>query len=139
MATPIQAVLPRYSTPLDELKAITQAKPCSINEPRIIQLTGGSDLIFDARAGAALGDRKVVSKLLVHNLGANPMYYGINQLATTLLNGFHDILAGGSVVKDGLGSQVDLSKDQPTFVSVKGTAGEWVAVVISYPLGTFLD
>lgn len=132
-------MLPTFNGVTDELLAINRARRNKIDPPRIIALTGGSDVVFDARVGAALGDDKVVAKLILHNLGTNPMYYGINQVAGTALGTFHDILAGGTVAKDGLGSLVDLSGDQPEFVTVKGTAGDWIAVVISYPLGTNLS
>jgi hypothetical protein len=131
-----QAALPNFPSLGDEIRAFNKAKSCQIDPPRIIVMTGNTDTIFDTRAGSAFGDKKVTSKLIVHNLGANPMYLGLNQDATAALGAFHDILAGGSAVKDGLGSQIDLSKDQPDWVTVKGTAGEWVAVVISYPLDT---
>lgn len=124
--------IPNFASLGDELRQLNRARPAIINEPRVITLTGNSDLVYDSRANNAFGDRQVVTKLMLHNLGANPMYYAINQDASAAK--FHDILAGGSAALDGLGSQVDLSREQPQYVSVKGTAGEKVAVIIAYPI-----
>ncbi len=134
-----QAILPEYRTLGDELRDLNRAKPSNIDSPRIFVLTGGSDIVFDARQNSALGDSKLVSKLILHNLGVNPMYYAINSACGTGIGTFHDILAGGTALKDGLGSQVDLGKDQPNYVAVKGTVGEWIAVVISYPIDAAIN
>lgn len=141
-----QALLPTYSSLADQLKP-NVAQSVRIDPPRIVTLTGASDVVFDARpvdAAAQPGsphanagkfrDKRKVAKLLLHNLGTHQMYYGLNTNVTTEV--FHDVFAGGSAVKDGLGSLVSLSQDQPDWVTVIGTAGEKVAVIITYPLET---
>lgn len=125
--------IPNFDSLGDELRNLNKAKVRDIDPPRTFVLTGGADVVFDARPGNALGDKKPVSKLVLHNLGTHAMYYALNMNAGTGVGLFHDILAGGSAAVDGLGSLVDLGADQPDFVTVKGTAGEWVAVVITYP------
>lgn len=117
----------------DEIRGLNKSKRRDIDPPRTFVLTGGSDIVYDGRPGNSLGDKKPVSKLILHNLGTHAMYYAMNQAAGTVVGSFHDVLAGGSALVDGLGSLVDLSSDQPNYVSVKGTAGEWISVIITYP------
>lgn len=135
-----QAVLPTYPTLADELRHQNKAKPANIDPPRVIELDGSTfDVVFDTRESSAFGDKKPVSKLLLHNLSANPIYYCLNGNAGNTIGTYHDIIAGGTAALDGLGSTVDLSRDQPDFVTVLGTSrGDLIAVVISYDLDTFL-
>lgn len=131
--TPQATGIPNSASLGDEIRSLNRAKRSDINSPRVVTLTGNSDIVFDARSSSTLGDQQPVRKLTLHNLGANKMYYAMNQACGSTVGTYHDILAGGSAVLDGLGSLVDLSNDQPQFVTVKGTAGELIAVVISYP------
>lgn len=136
-----QAVLPGFRVLQDYVKDITNAKPANIDVPRVLSVIANTPLtVFDARAGlgnSAWKDRKLVSKLTLHNLGTNPLYFAINTDCTSLV--FHDVLAGGNAVEDGLGSLVDLGRDQPDFISVYSKSTGEVAVFISYPLDTCLS
>lgn len=131
-----QAKLPTFLSIGQEIRNINRSKQLSIEPYRIVALTGGAtaDIVFDRRAGSEWGDRFQGAKLVLHNLGANAMAIGLNTDAKLSANTYHDIIAGGTVVKDGLGSQIDLSDFDPEYVTVNGTAGELVGVLIAYPM-----
>jgi len=131
-----QANLPTFTTLADDLGSLNKPKRTHINPPRQVILTGGADLVFDARAGSSLGDVRPVANLAIQNLGANKAYFCMNGSANTIQGTYHGILAGGSAAFDGLGTVTNLTLSQPLYVTVKGTAGDVISVIVTYGLST---
>lgn len=129
-----QAIIPNYN-PAPLGYSVPVARRNQIDPPRIITLAG-TTLVFDARLDTnpdvpnprVYHDLKVVTKLVIQNLSADAMYVGINQDATAADGTYHIYLPANSQ-----GAQLDLSIDQPEWVTVFGTDGDKVSVYIAYP------
>lgn len=119
-----QAMLPTWN-PAIYAYTIPISRRNQVDPPRIITISG-STIVFDTRSSSTLGDLKVNSKLVIQTLGANPVYIAINLNAQPIDGGYHLIIPQQYM-------QIDLSADQPDFVSICGTDGDKVAVYISYP------
>lgn len=129
-----QAILPEWE-PAALSYSVPVAMRNQVDPPRVITLDGNAQKVFDARPTSPaptnlptplFGDLKVVSKLIIQLIGANALYVGVNTIVDE--NNFHQYIPANAN-----GAQIDLSDDQVDYVSVKGTAGDKVAVYISYP------
>jgi len=140
----IEANLPTYPSIGDSIRGITRAQGSNPEPPRIITLaantptrvydtTAAFDATVNGKAVKMPPDIKYVSKLLIHNLGIVGVRVGINTDVDDSGTGYHDIIAGGNAANDGLGTQIDFSKDQPLFISLWASAQTDIAVIVSYP------
>ncbi|SRR6266487_2548028 len=140
----LEATLPTFPSIGDSIRGITRAQASNPEPPRIITLAANTPTrVYDTTAafnatvnGVAVQlpkDIKYVSKLLIHNLGIVGVRVGINSDISNAGAGYHDIIAGGNVANDGLGTQVDFSKDQPAFICLWASVQTDVSIVISYP------
>ena len=89
--------------------------------------------------GEAAPMREGVAKRFLHNLGTNAVKYLIDTTPNTdatvvppncAADNFHDVLAGGSVVDDGLGSLVEFPVKSR--ISILGVGGNPRVAVIEY-------
>jgi len=124
-----QAMIPTWD-PMAISYSIPIARRTKIDPPRTITLANAT-LVFDTRSTSTTGDKKVVSRLVLQNLADTAIYIALNQVAQNIDGGYHFVLPANAN-----GAQIDLSNDQPEFVSVIGTNGAKVAVYISYPKET---
>lgn len=89
----------------------------SVVAPQVVTVTTAAQYVFTSNPSHDAG--RVVSRYM-QNTGTVPVIYAIGSVAST--TSYHGILAAGTVVRDGLGSGVDLSR-YPGQVSVVTASG----------------
>lgn len=103
-------------------------------QPRFITLDGtNATKAYDRQIGAILGDKKV-RKLVIRNDSAVKVYWAKNTTASA--TAYHGILKASAVAKDGSGGEVDLSEDQPLFVSLFAAAAATAVVDVMFDEAT---
>jgi hypothetical protein len=91
----------------------------AVSAPSVVTVSGTAQYVFTATAVRDGG--RVVCRT-IQNCGTNAVFYAIGAVATT--SAYHGIIAGGSSVKDGLGSVVDLSRytGQVSLITASGSS-----------------
>ena len=91
----------------------------AIIPPSIITVSNGAQYVFTASTVRA--DGRVLFRSM-QNTGTNAVIYAIGSVAST--SSYHGVIAGGSAVRDGLGSVVDLSRypGQISVITESGTS-----------------
>lgn len=99
--------------------------------PRQVLLDGANaSLAFDTRPGAALADRLPARKLVIRVISAVKVYWAKNTNASASV--YHGILKAAGVAADGTGGEIDLTQDQPLFVSLFASGACTVVVDVIY-------
>jgi len=93
--------------------------------PSIVTVTTDAQYVFTANTTYLNFGR--VLKRAIQNTGTNAVLYAIGSVAST--SNYHGILAGGTAVRDGLGSVVDLSS-YPGQVSIVTESGSSTVALV---------
>ena len=122
-----QAMLPSGPTGM----RIIAPPPGSQLQPRLVVLDGvNAQMGFDSQLGAALADRLPAKKLVLRVISNVKVYWAKNSVASAA--SYHGILKAATGAADGTGGEVDLTNDQPIYVSLFASAACTVSVDVIY-------